>query len=1186
MTDVPSPPPTEPESARIRAACPIVGLGASAGGLEAFETFLTAMPSDSGLAFVVIQHLDPTHASMLAPLLGSRTSMPVREIVEDTVPKPNHVYVIPPNKTLIIEGGTLKLLQPTEPRGLRAPIDAFFLSLARDQGDNAACVILSGAGSDGTIGLRAVKECGGLTMAQAEGAKYDSMPRSASVAGVADHMLPVEQMPAVLIDYFRSLTSAHEHKSVEGLRRDAADYLTKICAILQTRTGHDFNRYKKNTLIRRIQRRMQVLQKTEVPDYIDALRKDDEEARQLFRDLLINVTQFFRDRDAFAALSREVIPKIVDGRSPEDHIRLWVPGCSTGEEAYSLAILLCERIKETGAAARAQIFASDIDEEALDVARIGRYPETISKDIPAEYLERYFTPTDGGYLVNKDLRDMCIFSLHSVIKDPPFSRIDLLSCRNLLIYLGGDLQNKLVPIFHYALKPGGFLFIGPSENLSQHGRLFAAVDAAHRIFARREGPTPHDFQFPLSAPPVFQTEPRPLRRPGDAEKESHERLIERLILDTYAPAYAVVTEAGDILSVSNRTGKYLELPAGAPNLNVINMARSGLRNEIRVSLREAVREKRRIVRPSIEFGINGARQIIDLVIHPVPAIGHYVVVFQDIGALHAEMAGEAGVRDRQPESEDARVHELEADLQSTRERLRTTIEELETSNEELKSSNEEMMSMNEELQSTNEELESSKEELQSINEELETVNAELRHKLQELSQANGDLQNLFDSTDIATIFLGNDLRIKNFTPATKRIFSLIESDKGRPLIDLAAKFPLGGLEKEVIGVIRSLRPVEREVGQGEEGPDLLMRIVPYRTVANTVDGVVLTFIDVTRLKQAERRVLESEMRYRAVLQGAHDMILVLPLGGDDNALGPILEANGAARRLLGYEEEEFPRLRLSDLIGSGDTDLRAWVASVLAGTVRSERDYRTKSGGVIPVEESAALVEAGQQRLIVVLARDIRERRENQRHQDMLMRELQHRVKNTMATVSAIVRHTGRGADDYETFRDLLDGRLHALADAHARLTETNWGPVRLRSLADDALRAYAESGQQVDIDGAEILVTPKAALSLAMALHELATNAVKHGALSNGDGRVTLRWRQVEGTPPLLEICWEERDGPAVALPPGRGFGRFLLERGLAHDLEGAVDLNFDERGVHCRIRVPWHQATGRDLPTEETSP
>jgi two-component system CheB/CheR fusion protein len=1180
LTDSDAPQDADAARTKKRAACPIVGLGASAGGLEAFQAFLSAVPADSGMAFVLIQHLDPTHDSMLAELLGRHTSMPVRQVTGDTLVAADHVYLIPPNKVLVIEGGVLKLLTPAEPRGQRMPIDVFFRALAQDQGENAACIILSGTGSDGTLGLRAIKEFGGLTMAQAEGvAKYDGMPHSAAATGLADHVLPCEEMPAALANYF-SPADRSGAKSDEPRLPEAGDHLIKICAILRMRTGHDFSSYKKSTLVRRIQRRMLVLQLSQVTDYIEALRGSEHEAGLLFRDLLINVTQFFRDTEAFEALARDVIPGIVDGRGPDDQIRVWVPGCSTGEEAYTLAILIAERMRETGSRARVQIFASDIDEEALDLARAGRYPATIATDVTSQRLERFFAAGDNGYQVNKDIREMCLFSLHSVIKDPPFSRLDLISCRNLLIYLGAPLQAKLIPIFHYALKPGGTLFLGPSESITQNGRLFASTNPANRIFTRRNVPTAPDLHFPLSRPHggLDDTVPSAPQEAGPPLKtETQERFAEQLVLDHYAPAHAVVTDGGDIIRVSNRTGTYLELPSGAPNLNIVQMARLGLRNDLRAALHQAVRESRRVVHPNLEFGVNGASQVIDLIVHPIPRSGQYLVVFQDLGALRADTTAEGAHRVATPDGDDARMRDLESELQLTRERLRTAVEELETSNEELKSSNEETMSMNEELQTANEELETSKEELQSMNEELQTVNAELRHKLSELSGANSDLQNLFDSTQIATIFLDNILRIRSFTPATKQIFRLIDGDKGRPLTDLAPRFPLDGLDAEAADVIRTLRPVEREVSCGPSGPQLLMCIVPYRTVANVIEGVVLTFVDVTRLKQAERRVAESEARYRAVMQGAHDAALVFQIDAGERRIGRVQEANAAARALLGYSDEEFAQLRLTDLVVSGASpEGFDWVAELLdKGTVITERTYRARDGAQVPVEESASVVSLGDQRLAVVLARDIRERQENQRHQTLLMRELQHRVKNTMALITAIVDQMGRRTADFTTFKARLEGRLQALSSAHSKLTQANWGSVSLRAVAEDELQPYMTvGGERVTIEGEDVALAPKAALSLTMALHELGTNAAKYGALSTPEGNVALSWvRKGAGVAAVLEINWVEQGGPKISVAPGQGFGRFLLEKGIAHDLDGKVDLTFEPTGARCRISLPWSQ-------------
>ncbi len=1483
---------------KAHARCPIVGLGASAGGLEAYQAFLTAMPTDAGLALVLIQHLDPNHKSMLAELLARCTSMPVQQVSGDTPVEPNQVYLLPPNKNLVIVNGVLQLHDLAQPRGQRAPIDVFFRSLAQDQGENSACIVLSGTGSDGTVGLRAIKECGGLTIAQAgESAKYDGMPRSAAATGLVDYVLPVEEMPPTLIEYFRHLVHVGGRKNEDGLLHEAGDYLTKICAILRARTGHDFSHYKKNTLIRRIQRRMQVRQVSDVPAYIGVMRNTDDEANQLFRDLLINVTQFFRDVEAFEALERDVIPKIVDGRGKDDQIRVWVPGCSTGEEAYSLAMLIDERLRDVNPRPRVQIFASDIDEEALEIARVGRYSEAISKDISKDRLGRYFGPCDDDYRIIKDLRDMCIFSMHSVIKDPPFSKLDLISCRNLLIYLGSELQAKLLPIFHYALKSEGYLFLGPSENITQYGRLFSVVDSANRIFVRRDVPTA-SLEFPLSGPADFQVEGarQSQRREPDGRKgePSVERVAERLILDFYGPPYAVVNEKGDIAHVSTRTGKYLELPSGTPVVNVIDMARPGLRNDVRIALRQSVREHRRIIQRSLEFGVNGGHQIIDLVVHPLGQTDHFAVIFQDVGSTRIDSGTEESRTSESPISEDTRVQDLETELQLAKERLRTTIEELETSNEELKSSNEEMMSMNEELQSANEELETSKEELQSINEELETVNSELRSKLDELAHANSDLQNLFDSTQIASIFLNNELCIKNFTPATKQIFRLIDSDRGRPLSDLAARFPLERLDNEVAGVIRTREPVEREVSYGgEAGSHFLMRILPYRTVGNVIDGVVLTFVDVTRLKRAEtqvarlnailrdrigdlealldvvpvgiaiadspeirelrlnrrarqlmgidtaaptvgeapqcqyfhgsqelapeelplqraaasgspvsdaelvlqrsdgtrldivanamplfhadgstrgailafddysaireaqrrsdrqarqqaevarlgtlalagmpseelgtecvrtlcdvlgvdrcavfrqdddalvlesgygwpdsdightsidfsqrsptsltiasgqpvsysdlrvddrfvpagllaslgilsgasvpiagadhspygalnawstlprtfapeeidfvssianilatalrrqrdgRRLADSEARYRAVMKGIRDAALVFALE-DGKILGSVQETNAAARTLLGYGDEEFARLHMSDLLAppwpATDPD---WLPKLLEhGSALAERTYRDHEGTPIAVEESATLISVNQQCLVVILARDIRERKENERQRDILMRELQHRVKNTLATVSAIIDLTGRHATDFERFKEQVNSRLRALARAHAKLTSGHWGRVPFVELIEDVLSPYKDDAKRITLSGEAISLAPKAALCLNLALHELATNAAKYGALSVASGRLSVVWRLAEGSEgSTFEIRWVESEGPPVSPPATRGFGRAVVEGGISHDLDGIVDLDFAREGLQCRIAIPLEQAVGTELPLEDGS-
>jgi two-component system CheB/CheR fusion protein len=770
------PPPEGKDEQSDRPAVPVVGVGASAGGLSALEGLLPAIPADGGLAFVVIQHLDPDHESSLAALLRRLSPIPVSLIENETAVEPNNLYVIPPNASLTIADDRLHLARPLEHRGQRTPVDGFFQSLAEARGDKAAGVILSGSGSDGTLGLRAIKEHGGLTIAQ-EGAEYDGMMRSAVRSGMVDFVLPLDQIPAKLADYFHQLDGRKQQtESQEG-----SDYLAQICAVLRTRTGHDFSGYKDKTVARRVQRRMQVLQIDTVPEFVERLRKEPAEVDTLLQDLLIGVTNFFRDPQAFSALESEVVARLFEGKGPDDTVRVWVPGCSTGEEAYSIAMLLREHVPNGQAAPRLQIFASDIDEPALQVARVGRYPATIARDIPANRLERYFVREDGTYRIASDLRELCLFSAHNLLRDAPFSKLDLISCRNLLIYLTPELQNRLIPLFHYALNEDGHLFLGSSENLTRHSRLFATVDKPHRIFRRRAQIERRLPEFPLTTSEGMRRRLPPVQRVA-VGPEPLQSLAERQLLDRYSPAYVIINAEGDVLQGSSRTGKYLELSPGVPRIDIFSMARQGLRPDLRAGMHKAIASGEVVVQRNVLVGTNGGRQLIDLTIQPLRSSAThdplYMVVFQDIGGIKAQQDPEAPHDNG--DLENANLRQIEMELRATRERLQTTTEELESANEELKSGNEELSSMNEELQSANEELETSKEELQSINEELQTVNAELNARVEELSRANSDIANLLESTQIATVFLDRNLNVKNFTPAAKDVYRLVESDTGRP----------------------------------------------------------------------------------------------------------------------------------------------------------------------------------------------------------------------------------------------------------------------------------------------------------------------------------------------------------------------------------------------------------------------
>ncbi len=881
----------------------VVGLGASAGGLETFQTFFSRMPDEPGMAFVLVQHLDPNHESLMPELLSRHTAMPVDAVQDETPIEPNHVYVIPPNATLTIDGGVLRVTEPREPRGHRTPIDNFFRSLAEDQRERAVCVVLSGTGSDGTLGLKAVKECGGLAVAQApDSAKYDSMPRSAIATSLVDLVLPVQEMPAQLLEYAEHLRTLEQEKGTDGIRAEATTQMSRIFSLLKRHTGHDFSSYKESTIVRRVQRRMQVLQSASVADYVARLGSDRNEVESLFKDLLIGVTQFFRDREAFDALAAKAVSKLFDDRGPDDAVRVWVPGCSTGEEAYSVAILLWEEAHRRSQSPELQIFATDIDERALDVARLGRYPDGIADQISSARLNRFFTHQGGGYQVNKALRETIIFSPHNVIADPPFSRLDLISCRNLLIYLEADLQRKLMPVFHYALRSDGFLFLGPSESVAATPELYRTVDKRHRIYRAKSAVRTPPLELPLVSSSMGRRSA--FRAVSDEVQPTLGRTFERLLLDRYSPPAVVIDSSGHILYTSGRTGRYLELPSGEPHLDVVEMSRNGVRLVLRAAVHRAVTSHADVIQRNLKLPTSDGLQELDLVVRPITELGEeqdlYLVVFHEQGPPRPPAELEAEARVEHPVDEGV-VRELERELRSTKQYLQSTVEELETSNEELKSSNEELLSMNEELQSSNEEMQTSKEELQSVNEELQTVNAELAKKVEEVDRANSDLQNLFESTRIATLFVDRELCIQRFTPAAKELFRVIDTDTGRPITDISHRFTDGDLVERIRGVLRTLQPTEEEVHRAEGDRWFVMRVLPYRTLDDVIDGAVITFNEITEQKkaQAEIRRLNDELRRR--LDELETVLQAVPVGiaiTSDPDAGDI-RVNEAGARILG-----------------------------------------------------------------------------------------------------------------------------------------------------------------------------------------------------------------------------------------------------------------------------------------------
>ncbi len=840
----------------------VVGVGASAGGLEAFERLFRPMPTDTGMAFVLMTHLARQHASALPEIVGRYTKMPVQSASDRILVEPNHVYICPPGHVMMLEKGRLRL-RPGIPAESK-PIDVFLASLAKDRGLSSIGILLSGSGNDGTLGIKAIKEQGGLTLAQAgdgKGPMQSSMPDSAIAAGVVDLALPVEEMPGRLADFARGF--ADEIPPAAEDETDASRHGV-IHRLLRNQVGHDFSGYKENTFMRRVRRRMEVLQVARLPQYVERLSKDPEEVKALFRDLLIGVTNFFRDPDAFATLEKEIIPRLFEGKSESDAVRIWVPGCATGEEAYSLAILLREHMDTLKTAPKVQLFATDIDEQSLAVARAGRFPAPLLADVAPRRLKRFFSGDELSLVINKDIRDLCIFSAHSIVRDPPFSRMDLISCRNLLIYLGMDFQGRVIPAFHFALRPGGYLFLGTSENVSRYADLFAPVDKKQRIFQRRDHVVA-PLHFPLMGLHGRHAPPAPgTRQEHGVMAADVRRALDARVAERFTPAHVVINRDGDILHYSPRTGKYLEPAAGLPNRQLMAMARRGLQLDLRAVLHEAMETRKPATRQHIGVEIDDRVQPVDLIVEPIgdkEADPLFLVVFADVGPPYVPSEREA--RDRS--SDGQREEGLEQELRKTRERLQSIVEEYETAVEELKSSNEELQSMNEELQSTNEELETSREELQSVNEELHTVNSELRSKVDEADRAHSDLRNLFDATGIATVFLDQDLIIRSFTSAVAEIFSVISTDRGRPLTDIVSRLDdKGDLKRDIRSVFEQGSTIERRVQHADGTATYLMRALPYRTPAGLTEGVLVTFVDVTKIVEAEahQRTLVQELNHR------------------------------------------------------------------------------------------------------------------------------------------------------------------------------------------------------------------------------------------------------------------------------------------------------------------------------------
>lgn len=995
---------------------PIVGIGASAGGLDAFKRFFGAMPADAGVAFVLIQHLDPTRESLTADLVGTYTKMRVVQATDGMPVERNRVYVIPPNAYLSLgrqrlpkNRPTLRVSAPTAPRSLRMAVDFFFHSLATEQREDAIGIILSGTGSDGTLGLKDIKAYGGMSMVQdPQTAQHDGMPNSAIRDGSADYILPPEKMAATLVEYVRHSAVAVRRHRVPA--QAVADPLLAVVEVLRAHTRFDFSGYKTGTLRRRIERRMSLRHFRDLPAYVALLRKDPAEVTALFKDLLIHVTSFFREPAAWQVLQEQVVRRLVAGKETGATLRVWIPACATGEEAYSLAMVLIEEIQAAGKNHRLQVFASDIDADTLEVARTGLYPEGIAAHVSPERLARFFLKGEHGYQVTKELRDSVVFAQQSLLSDPPFSRIDVISCRNLFIYLEASVQERLMPLLHFSLLPGGYLFLGSAEGVGLQAELFEAVSTKWRIF-RRVGPTRHDrLQLPVAATPIA-----PVAREQRTIIRAAPRLAtlaQHLLLQRYAPTCVIINRAKEILYFQGRTDDYLTQPSGVPTQDLIAQARHGLRAQLRSAVQEAMCDNERVVLPDVQVRRGNTFHPVKITVEPLKSENAEIDGLWLVSLEEGPHTGIAATPTKAPVAvpdDAALVRQLEYELKSTKEDLQQTIEDV-------KATNEELMSVNEEFQSSNEELETSKEELQSLNEELTTANVQLESKIGELEATNNDLDNLLTSTNIATLFLDTQMRIRRFTPSATRLFSLIATDVGRPIGDIAQKFSDPRLLLDAAAVLHDPVAPKTEV-QAHDGRWYVRQVLPYRTRDHRTEGVVMTFSDV-----AAEALHEARLYAEAIVDTVREPLLVL------DADLRVCSANRAFYSTFHVSQEETVGQLLYDL-GRREWDLphlRTQLGDVLPqklalNDLELTADFQPEGSRTMLL--NARAIDRGDSRphLILLAIEDITERKQAQEalQKSRDLKRFEEQVRQRQSEVS----HAQR----VSTVGELASGLAHEL---------------------------------------------------------------------------------------------------------------------------------------------------------------
>ena len=1143
---------------------PLCAIGASAGGVGALRSLFRQLPDDLGLAYVVILHLAPEHPSAMAEILSACTEMPVRQVDDTPRLDPNCVYVIPPDRELVIEGDSVTARAFSEPRGRRAPIDMFFRSVAAARGDGMA-VVLSGAGSDGSTGVRAIQEAGGVIFAQdpAE-AEFPAMPQNAIATGVVSFVAPISRLAERIAEVSRS------KQAVRSLDEDgAANDLRRIIGFLRARTGHDFASYKRATVMRRVLRRMQVCRVTSLVEYGERVRSTPEEAQELFDDLLISVTHFFRDEPAFEALAAKVLAPMFENVE-EEGLRLWSAGCATGEEAYSLAILMLEEAERRKVQLPIQIFASDLDEGALATAREGRYPRSIEADVSEERLQRFFVDEGTHYRVRKEVRDIVLFASHSVLKDPPFLRMDLIVCRNLLIYLERPLQEQLLGIFHYGLRPNGCLFLGSAETADASSELFTVLDRDTRLYRARPRSRRHMPTLPHVAMD-FGSHSVERHRGAARERPTEPAALHATALEKAAPPSALVDETQQIVHLSPSAGRFILHSAGTFSGKLPDVVRPELRLDLKIALDHALEKRLPSLTLAAPVAFDGGLRRIAMQVSPVPGEGNAamqaLIVFLDVGpvARDDEPEVEAGIAG----TEDTR--RLYGELRAAQEALVVSRGEHETAIEDLRAANEELQSINEEYRSTSEELETSKEELQSMNEELQTVNAELKNKLESISSAHSDLQNLIAATEIGTLFLDPKLRIRMFTPPMAKLFNITEMDAGRAITDFTSRLIYDGVEEDARRVLDNLSPVETEV-QSRDGRWFIIRLRPYLTVEDRIDGVVLTFVDITSRRKTERQLRESQQSYQTLFDSIDEGFAVFEVIFEDARAVDyrFVEVNAAFERQTG----------LPDAVGKtmkqmipGHEDHWFEIYGRIATSRKPERFEAPAAALGRYYDAYAFAVGDPEDHRVGVLFRDVSERKEAEAQREMLTAELSHRVKNTLAVVQALARSPGASDQTVDQYRERFIGRIHALARAHDQLLETHWQSADLKALIEATLFAYGGTGQRdlVTAEGPNVRLTPKQGLGLALILHELATNASKYGSLSIDGGSLSLTWK-LERTEKerQIHLIWKESGGPEVDRETVDGFGTKLIKQACTYELDGSAELRFDPDGLVVEIAFP----------------